>query len=514
MNLKTKINPSKNQKMNKSIINKALFLLSFFIAGHVIAQEKLSRLSQSINVDKDVTVSLNTSYSNIVIDTWNKDVVEIEAYVEGEKLSKEDLEKALKAWNIDVDATKSEVTISTKGNAPQVWAYKYSTGDDDEAIHTVIKELKFELADMPEIPKFVVIPQIPELPELPEMPELPVLPAGVGKVHFDYEAYKKDGEKYLEEYTKQFEKSFGKDYEKKMEAWGKKFEKEWGEKYAKQMEEWGKRFEEQMERDASKHEADAERMSAEIEKRHAKQMEERERALEERLKQREKHMEEREKYMEERERLADERRVVIEKMVTDKNMSGVKKTIKIKLPKKAKLKVNVRHGEIEFASAIDNLKANLEYTKFKANSINGSQTSINASYSPVVVTTWNVGDLTLNYVKKATINNAKQLVINSNSSNVVIDNLQGSAIINGSIGDLKISKIDDTFSNLNVMLQNSDATIILPKVEYSLQYVGNHSRFSHPKKTSQNNVSTFSTGNLSSGKNIVVNAKYSTVDMK
>ncbi|MBD0823047.1 hypothetical protein [Aestuariibaculum marinum] len=503
--------------MNKSIINKALFLLSFFIAGHVIAQEKQTKLSQSINVDKDVTVNLNTSYSNIVIDTWNKDVVEIEAYIEGEKLSKEELAKALKAWNIDVDATKSEVTISTKGNAHQVWAYKYSTGDDNEAIHTVIKELKFELADMPEVPKFVVIPEIPEippLPEIPEMPELPVLPEGVGKVHFDYEAYKKDGEKYLKEYTKQFEKTFGKDYEKKMEAWGEKFEKEWGKKYAKQMEEWGERFAEQMERDASKREADAERISVEMEKRYAKQQEERERAMEIRMKEREKHMAKREKHLQERERLADERRVVIEKMVSDKTMSGVKKIIKIKLPKKAKLKVNVRHGEIEFASAVDNLKANLEYTKFKANSINGSQTSINASYSPVVVTHWNVGNLNLNYVKKASINNAKQLVINSNSSNVVIDNLEGSAIINGSIGDLKIVKIDDSFSNLNVMLQNSDATIVLPNVEYSLQYVGNHSRFSHPKKTTPNNVSSFSTGNLSSGKNIVVNAKYSTVDMK
>lgn len=495
--------------MNKSIINKALFLLSFFIAGHVIGQQKQTKLSQSINVDKDVTVDLNTSYCNIIIDTWNKDVVEIEAYVEDEKLSKEELAKALKSWTVNVDATKSEVTISTKGSAPQVWAYKFNT-TDDEGMHTVIKELQFELADIPEIPKFVVIPEIPPvppLPNIPELPELPPLPEGVGEMHFDYEAYKKDGEKYLESYTKQFEKTFGKDYEKKMEEWGKKFEKEWGEKYAKQMEEWGERFAEQMERSASKQEADAERISAEMEKRHAKQMEER-------LKMREQHMEEREKHMQERERLADERRVVIEKMVTDKNMSGVKKTIKIKLPKKAKLKVNVRHGEIEFASAIDNLKANLEYTKFKANSINGSQTSINASYSPVMVTNWDVGNLSLNYVKKASISNAKQLVIHSNSSNVVIDNLQGSAIINGSIGDLKIHKIDDVFSNLNVTLQNSDATIMLPKVGYSLQYVGNHSRFSHPKKASGNNVSNFSTGKLSSGKTIVVNAKYSTVDMK
>ncbi len=147
------------------------------------------------------------------------------------------------------------------------------------------------------------------------------------------------------------------------------------------------------------------------------------------------------------------------------------------MPKGAKLKVNVRHGEIEFAANIDNLKAELSHTKFTAHSINGSRTSINASYSPVYVTHWNLGELNLKYVENAELNNVKQMVLNSNSSNIEIQNLIGSAIIDGSIGDLKILKIDDAFDNLNVILQNSDAVITLPEVNYNLQYKGTRTRF-------------------------------------
>ena len=58
------------------------------------AQKKLSKISKSIKVDKDVVVDLNTSYAEIEIDTWNRDIVEIEAYLESDKLSQEELEKA------------------------------------------------------------------------------------------------------------------------------------------------------------------------------------------------------------------------------------------------------------------------------------------------------------------------------------------------------------------------------------------------------------------------------------
>ncbi|MFI1771398.1 hypothetical protein [Thalassobellus citreus] len=480
--------------MNKSIIKIKLFILTFFVAASVFAQQKLIKVSQTVNVNKDVTIDLNTSYTNIIFDTWNKGVVEIQAYIEGEGLSKEELEKALKSWNVDVDASIDNVSISTKSNnSNHVWNYSVSH-DDNDAVHAVLDELKFVIADIPEMP------EMPDLPEVPEMPALPVLPEGVNNIQFDYEAYQKDGEKYLEKYTQQFESTFGNDYAEKMEAWGEKFGKEWGEKYGKQMEAWGERFAEQMEKRAQRIENQVQRA-------------EKQRELEE--KQRERFEVVRKEHDKKREKLETKRRVLVEKMVNrESGNSKVKKTIRIKIPKGAKLKVNVRHGELEFASNIDNLKANLSHTKFTANSINGGSTSINASYSPIHVNNWNLGELNLKYVEQADLDHVKNMVLNSNSSNVTIGNLSGNAIIDGSIGDLKILKIEDTFTNLNIIIQNSDAIIMLPKVDYNLQYKGTRSRFSHPKKSSNDNVSSFSNNNLESNKMIVVNAKYSKVEMK
>ena len=77
--------------MNKTIIQIKLVALCFLITGSMMAQQKLTKVSQSIKVDKNVVVDLNTSHCNIVFDTWNKNTIEIEAYIEGEKLSKEEL---------------------------------------------------------------------------------------------------------------------------------------------------------------------------------------------------------------------------------------------------------------------------------------------------------------------------------------------------------------------------------------------------------------------------------------
>ena len=475
--------------MNKSIIKIITLTIAFMMVNIVVAQQKLTKVSQSINVSKDVVINLNTSYSNIIFDTWNKDVIEIEAYVEGEKVSKEELQKLLKTWKVDIDATKNEVSISTNGSANGSWELYSKKDIDDETVNDILKELKFELADIP------ILGFLSDMPPMPSIPELPPMPKGMDKMQFDYNAYQKDGEKYLELYSKQMESTFGKDFEEIMEAWGEKFEKEWGEKYAKKMEAWSEQYAKKMEK-----------MSGEKESQ-AKNREELKIA-------REKLMESREQLSKAREQLANKRKDVVVKLIHDKSEHQVKKFIKIKIPKKAKLKVNVRHGEIEFASTIENLKANLSYTKLTANSINGSLTSINASYSPLYISYWNLGELNVNYVKDAVLKNVKQIVLNSNSSHITIDNIQSSAIINGSIGDLDIKNLEDSFTNLNIVLQNSNANISLPKTDYSLQYVGSRSSFTHPKRKKSDNSNTFLTGNSSSGKTILVNAKFSNVVMK
>ncbi|WP_242085333.1 hypothetical protein [Aestuariivivens sediminis] len=515
--------------MKQSIIQLKLLLLCCSMLTTLSAQEKLTKVSQSIKVDKDVTIDLNTSYCNIEFDTWNKNTVEIEAYIEGDDLSREALEKALENWVVEVDASTGSVTINTRDKAHGPWDHPFNH-PDGEAVQAILEELKFELADLPEIdfdfnfeiPEIPEMPDVSPVPPMPPMPELPELPEGINNFQFDYQAYQKDGDKYLEEYTRQFESKFGKDFEMKMEIWEEKFGKEWEEEYAKQMEAWGEQFGEHY---GKQMEAWGERFAEQMEQRAEQRLklrEEQKKAREKLKESRSEHEAEimkerqkvREKLHEKRAKLADERRIKIERLVHGESHSKFKKTIRIKMPKGAQLKLNVKHGELKLATSINNLKADLSYTNFIAQSINGSRTSINATYSPVRVSHWDIGELNLNYVAHANLENVGQMVLNANSSNIKIDNLKGNAIINGSIGDLQILNIEDTFTNLNAILHNTNAVISLPKVGYSLQYKGDRTRFSHPQKLTKENDTSFSIGDLNTGKSIVINAKYSTVNMQ
>lgn len=497
--------------MNSTIIKIKLLILCFVLTASAFGQQKLTKLEQSIKVNKDVVIDLNTSHCNVVFDTWNKNTIEIEAYVEGEKISEEALKSVLKSWDVDIDATFDKVSINTnKSNPNVVWVEKNNDSDGD-LLTIIFDELKYELADLPQAIMNGLTVDVPEIPAMPEMPQLPELPAGAHAMEFDYEAYKQDGEKYLKKYEEKFEATYGKDFEAKMEAWGEKFGEEWGEKFGKRMEAWGEAFEERFNEGdfEEKMEAWGERFGAQMEAQ-AERIE----AQANRVEAQSKRVEANRERQEERATLMKNRHKEVEKLMKGHGDSNIKKTIKIKMPNHAKLKVNIKYGEVEFATNVSDLKANLSHSKFKAYSVNGSSTSINASYSPVNVEFWNLGELNLNYVNNAEIKEVKQLVLNAISSNIDIDKLSGSAIIDGNIGDLNISKIEDSFSNLNIILQNSNAFIKLPNVDASVQYKGSYSKFSHPNQSAKNQSSSSFSKSGSSGKSIIINAKYSNVEME
>jgi len=424
------------------------------------AQTKIEKTNQSIKVTKDVTLDLNTSHCSIELDTWNQDTIEIEAYIEGEKISKQELQEVLKNWELNIDATTNQVSINSLNNRNQ-WLSEYHNNCNIGVVD--MNEFIHEITTIPEL--------FMEYHEIPKILKLPKLPKGLNSVYFNYDAYKKDGEKYLNKWSEKFDKKFGKEFEQRIKTWGKRLE----------------------EKNEYLHE----------------HMEKRTELLEEIREKREKLIEERN----------EERDVLIVKQNTKSSHlfiknSNIKKTIKIKIPKKAKVKLNVRHGELNLASNINNLNANISYTKLVANSINGRNTSINASYSPLSIENWGYGKLNLNYVKKATLVNVESLIVTSNFSNIEIKKLIHNAIIDSSYGDLKISSTDSTLTNLNVILQNGNATIALPKSEHNLLYQGKYTRLKHPENNSKENISIFTDGNANSAKRIIINAKYSTINMQ
>ncbi|WP_338733293.1 hypothetical protein [Mangrovimonas cancribranchiae] len=508
-------------------LTKIITLSLVLFISSAMAQQRLEKVSQSINVNDDVVIDLNTSYTNLEIDTWNKDIIEIEAYIESDKLSEAELRKFLESWGVDIDASKSNVSIVTLG---ELGSWDENLVLFEDSYTDALRIMEMELAEIPEIPiveplleslllsEIPPVPPLPDMPEMPSVPPLPELPEGMAGKGFDYKKYQKEGEAYLEKWGEEYGEKYGEEYarkmeawskkwensaemkafEKKMEAWGEKFGEEFGEKFGKEMEAWGKRFEKQMEQKAKR-----------LEERQAV-LEQRQEAREQAIKERQEHAKAR---MEARQKANEARRKARIKQFNSAN-DGVKKSIKIKMPKKAKLNINVRHGELKFAANINNVKANLSHTALLASSIDGSNTSINVSYAPVDITTWKAGELLLNFVDQASVNNVDRLVLSANSSNIDLGTIKGNAIIDGSFGDLNIGNIDSTFNNINITLENSDALLRLPNTGFNLQYKGTHSRLLHPNNSSDENVASFSTGNLSSYKTIVVNAKFSEVIMQ
>ena len=515
-----------------------------------IAQNN-QKLSKSIKVDKDVTIDLNTNYVQLEIDTWNKNEVQVEAYIDDKKLSDEELQKALENWKLEVEGSGDYVKISSRGSSGS-WA---RLGDLNLSLESldlgleslgslaeleVLGDLDFEMPELPEMPEVPELAMI-NMPEVPGLPELPELPKGVTNVSFDTDKYEEEGEAYLEKWSKEYEELYGKKYKEEMKAWAREMAKvdfkgyeermqEWGEKfgkgfdkeYAKKMEAWGEEFTKRFDGEwAEKMEAWGERFGKKMEAK-ATEMEKKAEAMEQKAQ----IMERKAKIMEKK---AKAQAKVLEKQrkkyanqkstgnyqiihVNDHNNDKVKKVIKIKMPKKANLKMNVRHGALKFSSLIENLKADLAHTSLIANHICGSSTSISVSYSPVQVDLWSQGELNLKYVEDARILNTKRLMLNSNSSNIIMDKLSGNAIIDGSFGDLVISEISEGFSNLNIVLENSDAIITLPKTNYNVYFKGNRSKLNNKSET-QKTIESPLNGNTSN-RSIVLNAKYSDVILK
>jgi hypothetical protein len=172
--------------------------------------------------------------------------------------------------------------------------------------------------------------------------------------------------------------------------------------------------------------------------------------------------------------------------------------------------MNVRHGELKISSLLHNAQGNISHSFLEAEYIDGGDTSINVAYSPVLINTWNLGTLNLNFVDKAQIKKASSLVLNSKSSNVLIETLDDTGIIDGSFGDLTISNLTDSFKTLNLVLENSDALVNLPKaVNYNLYFNGSRSKLNN-KTTAQKTI-RHRPNSDNSERTVMVNAKFSDV---
>jgi hypothetical protein len=457
------------------------------------AQEKSKTYTETFNVEKDAVIDINTSYADIEFETWDKDQVVVTAVVELEGATDEEIKSYFEKDQVAIKGNSKEITIRTAGETfwggNASFVYDFDMPDFDFVIP--------EIPEIPELPEIIVMPNLPPMPPMPPMPHM----------DFDYDAYKKDGDKYLKEWKKDFDKNFDKEYKERF--------KEWSETMAEVAKEHAEN---------RKH----------IEEDRKELMEERKEMIEEQKELRKEAREEMRKQREEvRKQQEEVRRHVISINNGEPNVFyfssddgegkkyKVKKRIKIKMPKSVKLKMDVRHGEVKLAANTKNINASLSYASLHASTIDGDKTSIQASYSPVVVQQWNYGQLKTDYSEEVNLKEVKELKLNSVSSNVIIGRLADNILVTSSLGALNIGSVAEGFSNIDITVENGEVDCKVPNVPFKIYVNETSSEFTYPKSISIGTSKNFNTNVHKgyhmadkNGKSITINSKYSEVVLK
>ena len=471
--------------MNLELFSRKIALMLLLVGTIGYSQKNYV---ESFDVADDVEVSLNTTYTNIVFETWNKNKVEVEAYIDGEKLSEKEKQDLMKNWDLDISGNSKKVTINSHaGNQA------FAMGDMN------MPEMDFIGPMMEEM----VMPMIHNI-QVPPLPE--GLLENIGNIQFDYQEYQKDEEGYMKKFEAEMDKKFGKDFEEKMEAWGRNFDSVSG-RNSKRSEAMEKANEKRMEAYEKKMEAYGKKMEAWGEE-YGKKMEAWANEFENNNG----------NYSKTVTKSSNGTSIVIQGNRSNSvNSSNAKKTIIIRLPKNAKTEINVRHGQLKMADA-KNVKANLNYAPFTANSIDGGKTLIIASYAPVKINTWKQGALNVKYVDECNIENTQNINLQASSSNVRIGNIINQAFLSGSFGDLVIDRISDGFETLDIRLESTDAKVKVPAGAFSFSFTGNRSTLTYPKslqlkesKTSGKVLVKGFNQNNTSNKTVTINSNYSNV---
>nr|WP_299384306.1 hypothetical protein [Allomuricauda sp.] len=477
--------------------NQILFsVLLFVLAGYVgWGQEKTKTYKETFNVGDETVLNIDTKHADIEFETWDRQEVEITAVVELDGATDEEAKEFFESDAIKIMGNSKEIQVRTSGSQFGVVAPGSFKFNDMEIVipDAPLIEPLFEELHIPEIPEVFVLPELPPVPPVPF-------------TDFDYDAYKKDGDKYLKEWKKSFDKSFSKDYQKKIEEWRERVEE-----MAEEREQEREKMLE--EREAVREEARAAREEARAAMQEA------------RAAQREEHQKFRERYAERRTftiRSGDDSNIFYFSSDDGEHREyKVKKRIKIKMPKSVKLKMNVRHGEVKLSANTKNIKASLSHASLLASTIDGVRTDIRASYTPVVVQKWNYGQLKTDFSEKVDLKEVGELRLNAVSSHVTINKLVDKVLATNNLGALRINSVADEFSNIDITVENGEVDFTIPSVPFTIYVNETTSDFAYPEILAIGSSKNYNT-NVHKGyhikndgsKTININSKYSEVVLK
>ncbi len=490
------------KKMHHPSVFRRMALLICLIGIGVYGQKQTKTYNESFQVAKDAVIDINTSYADISFETWEKNEVVVEAVIELEGASTEEAKDYFEKGGVRILGNSGRIEIST--GAEPSWSYVQGGAPVDVREFMIapgFNELEPLFMDM-DMPGFATVAPMPPMPPMPP----------VKMEHFDYDAYEKEGEKYLKKWKAEFNKNFNEDYKEQLS--------EWSELMKVRAEEW--------KADAEEHK----QQRKELLRDRQEHMKERAAEREQAHKERSEDMKEWSKARVNERMLLDSSRIRVfqgDSLFAAPTIffgsSGegsrkykIKKSIKIKMPKSATLKMNVRHGEVKLAENTRDMKANLSYARLLASTIDGANTDVVVSYSPMTVESWNNGQLNIQFSDKVALRDVKSLTLNATSSDVTIDRLLQSALIRNNLGAVHIKDVSKNFKDMDISMQNGELFCVLPVTAYKIFVKGTGSKLVSPSnlvfEVSKKDKTTMHKGyhlKENADKSIVINTQYSNV---
>jgi hypothetical protein len=399
------------------------------------------------------------------VETWNRNEVSIEAFIEVEGVEKSEADRIIKQWKFEALGNKNKVKVSSDNMFNNILRYN-GMFEDLQKIN--FPEMNFVMPEIPEIDSLeFMIPMI----EFPEM-EIEI-------EEFDYEKYKKDStylKKYKFKVQEQVEKFKNSDWKKKLDSVRNSAE------FKRNLEELksaGQKI---------KLEMKALRNSEEFKK----SMEDAKRATQEATKQVLQNKEFIEQQTEYAKQAGEKARQMVEQMKAEGKFNTgeniyfksrnnknskikIRKYIKIKVPKKATFDLNVRHGKLNIPDSSTKMSAKIFYGDFIGGLIEGSSNNLEFTNSPVLIKTISASNITLKNVPNATFGTFYNNNLFSNSSNVIIDEVGEDVALSQKFGNIIVNSVVPNFKSMNVIFDYAKGTLNFNDVAYNFQLNGKKS---------------------------------------
>ena len=152
-------------------------LVLLLLAPFLIFSQQKRVSTESFDVEKSPIIILDLSHSTVIIETWNKNTVEVKTTLTYDEEDKQALNEAFDASEIIVLGNSKRVEITSRKNRN---AKSNGVG-------------------------FFQTPVPPNPPKSPNPPLPPKPPKPLLEIDFDYEAFKEQGREYLEKFKEQLD---------------------------------------------------------------------------------------------------------------------------------------------------------------------------------------------------------------------------------------------------------------------------------------------------------------------